>query len=210
MSFVQHVRSDQGHNSFPNFEGGINHNMESSERRSIVEVVVLSLMEHREEEVVTDGSLSSDTQHLLVDSLSSFDLRDDDSADFQEMPTVAEHNMNSSSRIIEECLNQWCQHQQSPKSINRRNQRVRFNEITTVHVYNTNVPPSVPILFQPALQKTVLARLSPCPSSNLSENLSFQEKSSNFESTLPTRRDESSTTQPKPPYLPKKCASTAA
>lgn len=41
-----------------------------------------------------------------------------------------------------------------------RKRQVRFNEIATVHVYHANLSPTIPSLFQPALQKTVFSWLS--------------------------------------------------
>jgi hypothetical protein len=108
----------------------------------------------------------NDEQPLLshFGSLASSDLPI--SASQEEDEEEHEHGMNSvtvGSSI--ECANHWYTALgvgEPRRRISRYQpgkRQVRFKEIATVHVYQPQLPPTIPPLFQPALQKTEFSYL---------------------------------------------------
>jgi hypothetical protein len=108
----------------------------------------------------------NDEQPLLshLGSLASSDLPI--SASQEEDEEEHEHDMKSVTvgRSIE-CTNHWyavLDTDEPRRRISRcqpGERQVRFKEIATVHVYQPQLPPTIPPLFQPALQKTEFSYL---------------------------------------------------
>jgi hypothetical protein len=99
-------------------------------------------------------------------SLASSDLPISASQEEDEEEHEDEHDMKSVTvgRSIE-FANHWCPALGVGEPIRRISRcepgkrQVRFKEIATVHVYQPQLPPTIPRLFQPALQKTEFSYL---------------------------------------------------
>jgi hypothetical protein len=129
-----------------------------------------STARNRNEEKRTPSSETKDEQSvphavsLLVSCDHSMDAFEEDQAEHDDV-----NKSHITAGSLKECTKNNCdtaldavdepRRRRSCQLCHGGKRQVSFNEIATVHVYQPQLPPTIPSLFQPALQKTVFCCL---------------------------------------------------